>query len=233
VLLLIYSPGKILTQTPSLLLFSFFFFFVHLFSSLSLCRFSWLIENSPQTPPPPCYGVHYSRNFDSHWKDTDNDDDDNNNKAPSDNNQCSNFYEGQFPSSEPEVKSLSDFLMRHQRSIQLFINLEGHGQKILYPTLDLGEDAVLDLRDMARAGLRNIRMHRSVDNKYGISNDTQISYGTPESFAMFKSKIKYSYRIQGSEALHQSIFVPAKSIEKTANEILDIIKGMVKYLENE
>ncbi|KAG5682109.1 hypothetical protein PVAND_011488 [Polypedilum vanderplanki] len=190
--------------------------------NIMMSTFSWFIENSPQKP---CYGVHYSRNFDSHWK---------NNKALSNNNQCSDFYEGQFPSSEPEVKSLSDFLMRHQSNIQLFINLEGYGQQILFPTLDLDEDAVSDLNDMARAGLRNIKMHRSADNKYEISkNDSYIDIGTPESFAMYKAKIKYSYRIEGSETLHQSIFIPIKSIEKTANEILDIIKGMVKYLENE
>jgi hypothetical protein len=100
--------------------------------------------------------------------------------------------------------------------------------------MDLSEDAVHELNDMARAGLRNIRMHRSADNKYEINrNDTAIAYGTPESFALYKAKIKYSYRIEGSLPSHQSIFVPAKSIERTANELLDIIKGMMKYLENE
>lgn len=165
-----------------------------------------------------------TRNFDSNWKENEN----------TKNNKCSDYYRGSHASSEPEIKLLSNFLLKHNKSIKLFINLDGYGQQILFPSSKLKKDGIDQLNDMARSGLRNMKMHRNIDKKYDVnSRNADISSGTVESFAMFKAKIKYSYRIESIDNRQYSIFVPATSIEQNANEILDIMKGMVKYLENE
>jgi hypothetical protein len=150
-------------------------------------------------------------------------------------NKCSDFYEGPFASSEQEIKLLSSFLMKHNGTIKLFVNVDGYGQRILFPSDNLKQRNVDNLLDMARAGLRNVRTHRMMDNKkYEINkNDFSIASGTAEGFAMHEAKIKYSYRIEAMDNRQYSIFVPATSIEQNANEILDIIKGMVKHLRTE
>lgn len=171
-----------------------------------------------------CYGVDMSKNFDVNWREDENTADD----------KCSDFYEGPSASSEPEVKLLSKFLKKHNKNIKLFVNLDGFGQQVLFPSEDLKQSRIDDLNSMARSGLRNIKMHRSSEKKYEInSNDNSISLGSPESFAMHEAKIKYSFRIEAMDNRQHSIFVPSTSIEKNANEIFDIIKGMVKHLENE
>lgn len=163
-------------------------------------------------------GVDLSKNFDSEWIE---------------NNQNDCPEQGYMKTDqEPEAKFLSKFLMKHGENIKLFINLDGYGNKILYPSVKLKQNNVVDLNDMARAGLRNIRMHRLDGKKYEISGkDKQIVFGSPESFAMYKANIKYSYRIELIDNSYQSIFIPASSIEEKAHIILDVIKGMVKHIE--
>lgn len=171
-----------------------------------------------------CFGVDMTKNFDSNWKEDEG----------TGNKKCSDFYKGDHAASEPEIKLLSNFLLKHNKSIKLFINLDGYGQQILFPSSKLNRSFMDELNDMARSGLRNVKMHRDGERKYGINtNYSDMSSGTVESFAMHKAKIKYTYRIESMDNTQYSIFVPATSIEQNANEILDIIKGMVKHLENE
>lgn len=164
-----------------------------------------------------------TRNFDYNWG----------KKDDTENKKCTDYYKGPHPSSEPEIKLISNFLMKHSKSIKLFINLDGYGQQLTYPSTKSKQGYMDDLNDMARSGLRNIKMHRNADKKYKINKSLDISSGTVESFAMNKAKIRYSYRIESVDNRQYSIFAPATAIEQNANEILDIVKGMIKYLENE
>jgi Zinc carboxypeptidase len=170
--------------------------------------------------------VDATKNFKYKWDDEDDD-------GMSD-NKCSDFYRGPHANSEPEIKLLSNFLLKHNKTIKLFVNLDGYGQRISFPVANSKEKDIDDLSDMARAGLRNVKMHRSVDKKYEINKDDDtITSGTVESFALYRARIKYSYRIEMMNSPQYSIFIPATSIERNANEILDVIKGMAKYLLNE
>lgn len=185
---------------------------------------NWFRSANVNQTEKVCYGVDMTRNFDANWIDD----------RSSGVNKCTDYYKGAHPSSEPEIKLLSNFLLKHNKSIQLFINLDGYGQQLLFPLTKLKKDGIDELNDMARSGLRNVKMHRNADKKYRINKkNVDMSSGTVESFAMNKAKIKYSYRIESVDNRQYSIFAPATSIEQNANEILDIIKGMIKYLENE
>ncbi|KAL7033049.1 hypothetical protein ACKWTF_007472 [Chironomus riparius] len=185
---------------------------------------NWFRSSNVNQTEKVCYGVDMTKNFDSNWKEDES----------TEKSKCSDFYKGPHASSEPEIKLLSNFLLKHNKSIKLFMNLDGYGQQILFPSSKLNRSFMDELNDMARSGLRNVKMHRDGERKYGINtNYSGMSSGTVESFAMNKAKIKYTYRIESMDNTQYSIFVPATSIEQNANEILDIIKGMVKHLENE
>lgn len=167
-----------------------------------------------------CSGVDASRNFDVKWK---------RGEYTAGDDKCSDFYEGPFPKSEPEVKLLSSFLQKNNKLIKLFINLDGYGKLISFPSSqNLKRKSVLEIQEIARQGLRNLKTHRSGEKKYLIKKDPLSS--SPEGFAMHKAKIKYSFRIDSLENPQTSFFVPATSIQYNANDIFDIVKGMTKKL---
>jgi hypothetical protein len=141
---------------------------------------------------------------------------------------CSDFFEGPFPKSEPEVKLLSNFVQKNNKHIKLFVSLDGYSNLISFPKSNLKRKALDDIQEMAKAGLRNLKTHRSGRKKYLIKRDTLAS--SPEGFAMYKAKIKYSYRIDSMENPQTSFFVPATFIQHNANDIFDIIKGMTKKM---
>lgn len=142
---------------------------------------------------------------------------------------CSDFYEGPFAKSEPEVKFVSSFLQKNNKHIKLFVNLDGYGSLISFPTSRLKRKSMDDVQEIAKAGLRNLKTHRSEGKKYMIKRETLLS--SPEGFAMHKAKIKCSYRIDSMESSQTSFFVPATSIRHNANDIFDIVKGMTKKLQ--
>lgn len=141
---------------------------------------------------------------------------------------CSDFYSGPFAKSEQEVKHLSSFLQKNNKHIKLFINLDGYGPLISFPTSNLKRKSLDDIQEIAKAGLRNLKTHRSEGKRYMIKKD--ILSSSPEGYAMHIAKIKYSYRIDSMESRQTSFFVPATSIQKNSNDIFDIVKGMTKKL---
>jgi hypothetical protein len=92
----------------------------------------------------------------------------------------------------------------------------------------LKKKSLENVQDVVKAGLRNLKTHRSGKKKYMIKKDTFSS--SPEGFAMQRAKIKHSYRIDSMENPQTSFFVPATSIQYNANDIFDIIKGMTNKM---
>lgn len=126
---------------------------------------------------------------------------------------------------------MSNFLLKQNKTIKLFLNLDGYGSQVSFPSVKLKHRSVDVLNDLAKAGLKNLKMHRDRETKYSVRKDDHLT--TPESFAMHKAKIKFSYKIESMENRQSSIFVPATSIEQNANDILDLIKGMVRKLQSD
>ena len=105
---------------------------------------------------------------------------------------CSDFYEGPFPKSEPEVKLLSGFLQKNNKHIKLFVNLDGYGQGLIsFPGSSLKRKSLDDIQDIARSGLKNLKTHRG-GMKYSIKK-VNFRVGAPkwsvETFFLFLKKI--------------------------------------------
>jgi Zinc carboxypeptidase len=179
--------------------------------------FSWFRSAKNET----CVGVDASRNFDYKWKKDDHD---------SGGNRCSDFFEGSSARSESEVKLLSNFLLKNNKTIKLFLNLDGFGSQISFPSTSLKASSIEILNDVAKAGLKNVRSYRDRENRFFVKKDTTLT--TPEAFAMHKVRIKFSFKIESAENRQASIFVPATDIERNAKDILNIILGMVKKIQD-
>lgn len=143
--------------------------------------------------------------------------------------ECSDFYGGPCALSEPETKLVSNFLMNSERKIDLFISLNGYGQKISFPTGGLSQEQIDIVHDLARAGLKSVKSSKTNHATYSIDSRSKRA-GTIEQFAMHKSNIKHSYSIEMRDDATHGFFVPATAIEENAKEILQIVSGMVQDL---
>lgn len=141
------------------------------------------------------------------------------------NDLCSDFYAGPHAFSEPETKLLSEFISNSNRNFRLIVSLSGYGRKISFDSNGMNQDQVDDIRDIARAGVNNIKTSKfTVDSK-------SKSCGSFVQFAIHQAKKKYSFKIEARDDDVNGVFVPASSIEENAEEMYDIIIGMVKKLK--
>ena len=146
-------------------------------------------------------------------------------KNEASNDLCSEFYAGPYAFSEPETKLLSEFISDSKRNFRLIVSLSGYGRKISYDSNGMNQDEIDDVRDIARAGVKNIKKSRfTIDSK-------SKSCGSFVQYAMHQTDTRYSYKISARNDEVNGLFVPASSIEENAEEMFDIIIGMVKSLK--
>lgn len=143
--------------------------------------------------------------------------------------ECSDFYGGPYAFSEPETKLLSNFLMDSRRNIELFISLNGYGQRISYSSNGMSLEKIDSMYDLARAGTRYVKTTKAKAAKYIIDVRSKRS-GSADQFAMHNAKIRYSYNFETRDDPTNGFFVPATSIEENAREMFEIISGMVKNI---
>lgn len=143
--------------------------------------------------------------------------------------ECSDFYGGPKAASEPEVKLVADFLMDAKNKIDMFIAMDGYGQKITFPVDGISSKKIDEVRSVARAGAKSFAASKLNLVKYMIESKKKKS-GAVDHFAMKKANIKLSYTIEAKDDKTYGFFVPAFSIEDNAKEFFEIIKGMVKNI---
>ena len=76
-------------------------------------------------------------------------------------NICDETFAGTGPFSEPETKSVSDFLLANRFTIKMFLSFHSYSQLMLYPwsyTSEPAEDAALlkEIGDAAAAELKSV-----------------------------------------------------------------------------
>lgn len=144
-------------------------------------------------------------------------------------NECSEFYGGPYASSEPEVKLLANFLTDSRRSFDMLISLNGYGQKVSYSSDSFSPRELDDARDIARAGVKNLKMTYINSTRYTIDFRGKKS-GSIDQFVSHKANIKHSYAIEARDDETHGFFVPATSIQENARELFTIVSGMVQNI---
>ncbi len=77
------------------------------YESVTLLRLNWLRKDQKEKAEV-CYGTDLNRNWDQNWND-----------KGSSKSDCSEFYAGPKPFSEPEIKALSKFLEEQKKNIKV------------------------------------------------------------------------------------------------------------------
>ncbi|XP_051468574.1 carboxypeptidase A1-like [Apus apus] len=155
-----------------------------------------------------CVGVDPNRNWDAGFG-----------GSGASGNPCSETYRGPYANSEPEVKSIVDFVKNHG-NIKAFVSIHSYSQLLLYPfgyttTPAPDEKELHELSEKAVAALASLY---GTKYKYGsiITTIYKASGGTID--WTYEQGIKYSFTFELRDTGRYGFLLPAKQIIPTAEE---------------
>jgi hypothetical protein len=183
----------------------------------------WRKTRSNTAPAPWsyfCRGVDPNRNYDAQWG------------GPSTSlNPCSDIYHGVKPHSEPEVKSLTDYVAGSSNRTKMFISLHSFSQLMLlpygystFPPPDYDE-----IETLANIGASELRARGTY---YRVGSPARILYaasGTASDWAYSKG-IKYAYTFELPDTGEYGFLMPEDRIKPIGEETWAAFKAMTLTL---
>ncbi|XP_067626115.1 zinc carboxypeptidase [Eurosta solidaginis] len=138
----------------------------------------------------PCIGADANRNSDSHWME--------NGGASSD--PCSEFFGGTHPFSEPEIKALSEYVIRHRDRINIWLAFHSYSQVLLAPYGHTSEHTNNhdELMAVAKAYSDAVKaLPYGTEYTYGTSaTDMYTTSGSTRDWVYNEQGIRISYTIE-------------------------------------
>ncbi|KAG8238262.1 hypothetical protein J437_LFUL016442 [Ladona fulva] len=169
-----------------------------------------------------CEGVDLNRNWDFHWGERGSSDD-----------PCDETYAGPKAFSEPETRSIAEFLMVNRDKLKVFISLHSYAQMWLLPwgyTRAILDDHD-DLMEMGRVAVDAIQ--KVSGNNYDLGGATSLLYhssGGADDWAKGIADIKYTYTVELRDTGSYGFMLPASQIIPTGKEIFAGVKAIAKSL---
>ncbi|XP_059061019.1 carboxypeptidase B-like [Achroia grisella] len=177
-----------------------------------------------------CVGVNINRNFRINFR------------SNSSNNDCSDFYHGEFPTSEEETLLISDIIATYRQRLQLFLDFQSYGSQILY---GYGSGAlpndVLLLHflgiQMANA-INNVQVDASKNYFVGhVASFWNYASGTAIDYAKEVRKIPYSFTIKlpsygDVEIEDDGYLVDPTNLEQAGKEAWEAIKVSARFIRD-
>ncbi|XP_006861200.1 PREDICTED: carboxypeptidase A1 [Chrysochloris asiatica] len=181
----------------------------------------WRKTRSP-SPGSSCVGVDPNRNWDAGFG-----------MAGASNNPCTETYHGRFANSEPEVKSIVDFVTAHG-NIKAFISIHSYSQLLLYPfgyKTDPARDQS-ELDQLAKSAVTALASLYGTSYKYGsiIHTIYRASGGTID--WTYNQGIKYSFTFELRDTGRYGFLLPAAQIIPTAQETWLALQVIMDYTKN-
>jgi murein tripeptide amidase MpaA len=180
--------------------------------SASVCRTSSFGQEC-------CQGVDLNRNFDFHWGE---------NGASS--NPCDEMYAGKFAFSEPETRSIQEFLQTRSTMFRSFITLHSYSQIWMYPYGHEKRNYPSDVSDLHSLAVQAKKAIQAVyGTKYIVGTGADTLYpasGGSDDWAKQHLNIKYSYLIElrPQENVFGGFLLDEGQILPTAKETFEGIK---------
>ncbi|NXD44001.1 CBPA1 Carboxypeptidase, partial [Copsychus sechellarum] len=166
-----------------------------------------------------CVGVDPNRNWDAGFG-----------EAGASSSSCSETYHGPYANSEPEVKSIVDFVKSHG-NIKAFVSIHSYSQLLLYP-YGYTYTAVPDQQELHEVSAKAVAALSSLygtQYKYGsiITTIYRASGGTID--WTYNQGIKYSFTFELRDTGRYGFLLPAKQIVPTAEETWLALKVIMEH----
>ncbi|XP_049768818.1 zinc carboxypeptidase-like [Schistocerca cancellata] len=170
--------------------------------------------------PNGCYGTDPNRNWDFNWGDSGSSD-----------NPCSPHYRGSSPFSEPETRSLSDFLRGLKERLLVYVSLHTYKQALMWPYGLSYERADNNQELMEVANISAEALSRRYGTKYQTGTIFDIFGGVSGSSVDWVKKslgarfvFEYDLRDTGGFGL----LLPPAQVRPTAEETADSLVAMMR-----
>ncbi|NWU93764.1 CBPA1 Carboxypeptidase, partial [Upupa epops] len=177
----------------------------------------WRKTRSKQ-PGSLCIGVDPNRNWDADFG-----------GSGASGNPCSLTYHGPYANSEPEVKSIVDFVKNHG-NIKAFVSIHSYSQLLLYPYgyTDTPVPDQEELHEVSEKAVAALSSLYGTKYKYGSTFSTIYKASGVTTDWTYNQGIKYSFSFELRDTGRYGFLLPAKQIVPTAEETwlaLKVIMG--------
>ncbi|NWV82880.1 CBPA1 Carboxypeptidase, partial [Dasyornis broadbenti] len=166
-----------------------------------------------------CVGVDPNRNWDAGFG-----------AAGASSSPCSETYHGPYANSEPEVKSIVDFVKSHG-NIKAFVSIHSYSQLLLYP-YGYTETPAADQKELHEVSAKAVAALTSLygtEYEYGsiITTIYRASGATVD--WTYNQGIKYSFTFELRDTGRYGFLLPAKQIVPTAEETWLALKVIMEH----
>ncbi|XP_037936217.1 carboxypeptidase B isoform X2 [Teleopsis dalmanni] len=177
-------------------------------------------KNRRQNSRSTCRGVDLNRNFNINWR-----------GQGSSSNPCSDVYRGASAASEPETKSLVNFLASQKSKLKSYLTFHSYGQVIVFPwgykaamVSDAGR-----LKAVANKAVKTIKQRTGVTYRAGTTYKLLgIASGGSDDWTRATLGIKYVYTIELRDRGQRGFILPPKQIIGTGKEGLAMVQAVAQ-----
>ncbi|XP_062551929.1 zinc carboxypeptidase-like [Armigeres subalbatus] len=167
-----------------------------------------------------CQGADPNRNFDFEWS-----------NGGTSNNPCSDVYAGEYPESEIEVKTISNYVRSIADKLKLYLTVHSRGQYVLVPfgyTNAPYPSNYNDLMQIARRGVVDMYKVHNTPYRAGTTADVlYVASGISVDWAYGAAGIPLAYTFELRDQVQYGFILPADQIIPNAEEVLAAFVGMV------
>uniref|UniRef100_A0A0K8SZY5 Peptidase M14 domain-containing protein n=1 Tax=Lygus hesperus TaxID=30085 RepID=A0A0K8SZY5_LYGHE len=171
-----------------------------------------------------CPGVDLNRNWGYKWG-----------GLGTSNENCREIYRGTGPFSEPETRSVSNFILNNKNDMKGFITFHSYGQYILLPYGHDYNTLPPDFKEMERVGRKAALAIKSVGGAtYQVGNSAKLLYpaaGGSDDWAKGVAGIKYAYTIELRDQGTYGFTLPAQYIIPTAKEAMAAVHTVARAVQ--
>uniref|UniRef100_A0A914HQK7 ShKT domain-containing protein n=1 Tax=Globodera rostochiensis TaxID=31243 RepID=A0A914HQK7_GLORO len=166
-----------------------------------------------------CQGVDLNRNFDWFFG-----------QVGSSSDPCSEIYAGNFAFSEPETRSVRDFISQQRGRVKTFMTFHSYSQILMYPFGHSLRTYPQDVEELSDVALRAAQALQSTyGTKYTVGTGADTLYpasGGSEDWAKGRMGVKFSFlfELRPEDSVYDGFLLPESQILPTARETWEAVK---------
>ncbi|BFG02956.1 carboxypeptidase O [Drosophila madeirensis] len=170
-----------------------------------------------------CYGVNLDRNFEHGWG-----------ASGSTSNPCKNLYRGAAAFSEPESRSLRNFLLGMRDYLGGYVSIGGYGQTVTYPwgDADYVTENQRQLKQTARQAVLSLRRLNQAEYSTGTSYRQKLARpGNSADWVQDRIEPQFVYNLFLKDQGRYGYLMPPHYIVESGEEVYEFLRTIAQQLQ--
>ncbi|XP_026815199.1 carboxypeptidase B-like [Rhopalosiphum maidis] len=183
-------------------------------------------KNRVETYNKNCIGIDLNRNWNYDWY-----------SINSDENYCSENYQGTAPNSELEIKAIIQFINKNLAKIKGFITLHSYGQAIVFPWAYTKDHLKIDYdKHQNIATSMSLKIFEKTSNTYTVGPASTVLYkasGTSMDWMKGIANIRYVFTLELRDTGINGFNLPTSEIIPSGQEAFCAVSVLAKVVESD